>query len=105
MMHSTMHHVVEVINRELKDEFLKFPTNQELRDIADRNFEKYKLPYFGYAVDGCHFVFKEKPRGLPQGRIFINLVHIGKGKKRWKWKRLIYYFDPVKNNLQRKYLL
>ena len=61
------HHVVEVINRELKDEFLRFPSNQELRDNADRNFEKYKLPDFGYTVDGCHFLFKEKPRGLPEG--------------------------------------
>ena len=67
LMNSTMHHVVEVINRKLKDEFLRFPSNQELRDNVDLNFEKYKLPDFEYAVDGCHFLFKEKPRGLPEG--------------------------------------
>ena len=69
LMRTTMHHVVGVINRELKEEFLRFPTNQELRDISERNLEKYKLPHFGYAVDGCHFLFKEKPRGLPEGSI------------------------------------
>ena len=69
LMHKTMHHVVRIINTELKDEFLKFPTSQQLRENAESNFQKYHLPSFGYAVDGCHFYFKEKPRGLPDGKI------------------------------------
>ena len=57
-MYYTMHHVVDAINQELKDEFLKFPTTQELRINEERNFEKYHHPNFAFAVDGCHFVFK-----------------------------------------------
>ena len=64
-MYYTMHCVVDAINQELKDEFLKFPTTQELRINEERNFEKYHLSNFAFAVDGCNFVFKDKPRGLP----------------------------------------
>ena len=75
-MHVTMHRVVDAINVELKDEFLRFPTTQELRENADRNFEKYHLPNFGFAVDGCHFVFKEKPRGLPDGNFLLIVLKL-----------------------------
>ena len=66
-MYYTMHRVVDAINQELKDEFLKFPTTQELRINKERNLEKYHLPNLAFAVDRCHFVFKDKPRGLPDG--------------------------------------
>ena len=49
-------------------EFLKFPSSQELRTLVDENFEKYNLPDMAYGVDGCHFIFEDKPRGLPPGR-------------------------------------
>ena len=58
----TMHRVVGAINSELKPEFLKFPTDQEIEQNAQENLQKYKLPDFGYGVDGCHFIFQEKPR-------------------------------------------
>ena len=58
----TMNRVVTAINSELKEEFLRFPTDLELERNAQENFEKYKLPDFGYGVDGCHFIFQEKPR-------------------------------------------
>ena len=36
--------VVTAINTELKDEFIRFPTSLELRELADENLEKYHLP-------------------------------------------------------------
>ena len=63
-----LHRVVGAINAEFKEEFLKFPTTDKLRELADENFEKYHLPDFAFAVDGCHFIFEDKPRGLPPGR-------------------------------------
>ena len=61
-VNNTMHRVVRAINSELKGEFLKFPTNMELELQAEENLEKYNLPDFSYAVDGCHLIFQEKPR-------------------------------------------
>ena len=58
----TMHRVVMAINSELKSEFLKFPTDQEMEPNAQENLQKYKLPNFGYGVVACHFIFKEKTR-------------------------------------------
>ena len=39
-----LHRVVAAINAELKEEYVRFPTTAELRDLADENFEKYHLP-------------------------------------------------------------
>ena len=49
-MHYTMHRVVRAINVELKDEFLKFPSDESLRQNAADNLAKYKLPDFAYAI-------------------------------------------------------
>ena len=57
-----MHQVVMAINSELKSEFLKFPTDQEMEQNAQETLQKYKLPDFRYGVDACHFIFQEKPR-------------------------------------------
>ena len=51
-----------------KEEFVKFPTYQEFRQLDDENLEKYHLPDMPFGVDGCHFIFEDKPRGLPPGR-------------------------------------
>ena len=61
-MNQSMHRVVAAINSELKAEFLKFPDNQELEMLAQENLDKYKLPGFAFGVDGCHFLFQERPR-------------------------------------------
>ena len=39
-----LHRVVRAINSEMKDEYLRFPTTQELRDLAEENLDKYHLP-------------------------------------------------------------
>ena len=39
-----LHRVVAAINAELKEEFIRFPTSAELRELADENLEKYRLP-------------------------------------------------------------
>ena len=39
-----LNRVVTAINAELKDEFVRFPTSDELRELADENLEKYHLP-------------------------------------------------------------
>ena len=61
-VNKTLHTVVTAINLELKEEFLKFPSNMELELLAEENLEKYHLPNFAYAIGGCHFIFQEKPR-------------------------------------------
>ena len=61
-LNTTMHRVVSAIDGQLKDEFLKFPSDTQIERNAQDNLEKYKLPDFGYGVDGCHFIFQEKPR-------------------------------------------
>ena len=65
---TTLHRVVSAINAELKEEFLKFPTTAQLRELANENYEKYHLPDFAYGIDGCHFIFEDNPRGIPPGR-------------------------------------
>ena len=40
-----------------KPMFISMPDNEEMEDTSDRMLEKYKLPRFAYAVDGCHCVF------------------------------------------------
>ena len=59
--------VVRAINVVLKDQFLHLPSEEMLVQNARENFRKYKLPDFGWAVDGVHMVFNEKPRHLPHG--------------------------------------
>ena len=61
-VNTSLHRVVTAINSELKEEFLKFPDNPKLEQNAMENLEKYHLPDFAYAVDGCHFIFQEAPR-------------------------------------------
>ena len=39
-----LHRVVCAINAELKEEYLRFPTTAELRELAEENEEKYHLP-------------------------------------------------------------
>ena len=67
-MNTMMHRVVNAVNSELKDELIRFPSDDYLRENAEFNLQKYKLADFAYAVDGSHFIFEEKPRGLPPGR-------------------------------------
>ena len=67
-MNIMMHRVVNAVNSELKDELIRFPSDDYLRENAEFNLQKYKLADFAYAVDGSHFIFEEKPRGLPPGR-------------------------------------
>ena len=60
-----LRNVVKAINTTLKDEFLHFPSEAMLQRNAEENFRKYKLPNFGWAVDGVHMPFEEKPRNIP----------------------------------------
>ena len=70
-----MMRVIKTINSVLKNQFLHLPSEEMLRSNAAENFRKYKLPDFGWAVDGVHMVFAEKPRDIPPGippRSYIN---------------------------------
>ena len=67
-MQKTMLRVVMAINRNLKEEYLRMPTEAQLQANAAANVEKYGLPNFGYAVDGMHAFFEDMPRGIPLGR-------------------------------------
>ena len=58
--------VVRAINT-LKDHFIYMPTEAMLQSNEQENLRKYKLPGFGYAVDGVHMIFEEKPRKIPDG--------------------------------------
>ena len=72
--HYIMRKVVKAINT-LKDDYIFFPSEETLRWNAEENFRKYKLPNFGWAVDGVHMNFEEKPRQIPDGvppRSFYN---------------------------------
>ena len=51
-----------------KPMFISMPDNEEMEDTSDRMLEKYKLPRFAYAVDGCHCVFTEAPRRIPENK-------------------------------------
>ena len=51
----------------LKDDFLHFPSDEMLRTNAQEYERKYKLPGFGWSIDGVHMVFGEKPREIPDG--------------------------------------
>ena len=59
--------VVRAINSSLKDDFLHMPSEEMLRSNSEEYLEKYHLPGFGYAVDGVHMVFEQKPRNIPLG--------------------------------------
>ena len=45
--------------------------NMNIRDVHD----KYKLTNVIAGVDGCHFVFGQKPRGIPAGRTHIDFIN------------------------------
>ena len=47
-MQRTMLRVVMAINRNLKEEYLRMPTEAQLQANAAANVEKYGLPNFGY---------------------------------------------------------
>lgn len=60
---------------QLKGEYLRFRSRQATQDSADFILERFGLPNFPYAIDGCHVYFKSQPRGIPdnsQPRDFIN---------------------------------
>ena len=66
--------VVRAVNS-LKDDYIHFPSEEILRTNSAENFRKYSLPDFGWAVDGVHMIFEEKPREIPPGvqpRSFFN---------------------------------
>jgi hypothetical protein len=44
------------------------PTLEQQEENKNAVHEKYKLPNVIAGVDGCHFPFMEKPRGIPAGR-------------------------------------
>ena len=70
-----MMRVIRAINTRIKDQFLHLPSEEMLRNNAESNLRKYKLPDFGWAIDGVHMVFAEKPRDIPNGippRSYIN---------------------------------
>ena len=50
-------------------DYLHLPPQEQLRRSERFGREKYKLPGFGYGVDGVHIVFEENPRRIPRNRI------------------------------------
>ena len=79
-MQRTMLRVVMAINRNLKEEYLRMPTEAQLQANAAANVEKYGLPNFGYAVDGMH-VFLTK--GFHWADILVKFFN-----KKFKYNRL-----------------
>jgi hypothetical protein len=51
----------------LKADYIKMPSNEEMRDTAQRILEKFDLPRFAFAIDGMMVVFDGAPRHLPPG--------------------------------------
>ena len=58
--------VVRAINT-LKDMFIFMPSEAMLQANAAEALRRFHLPNFGYAIDGVHMVFEEKPRKIPEG--------------------------------------
>ena len=63
-VHTNFNRFLHAINT-LKPMFIKMPTLNEMRDTAEYCRGRYHLPGFAFAVDGTHFRFEEKPRGVP----------------------------------------
>lgn len=50
---------------QLKPRYIRFGSQQETQASADFIRDRFRLPMFPYAIDGCHVNFKEKPRDVP----------------------------------------
>lgn len=49
--------------------YIKFPTNQELMETAQRLEERFNLPRFSFGVDGVVVKFDGAPRVIPAGTV------------------------------------
>ena len=63
-----------VIKPEVFQAFVSMPSEQEMGENMQEVWEKYKLPNVISGTDGCHYLFREKPRFLI--RSFIVLCQI-----------------------------
>ncbi len=61
-----MKRVMVAINN-LKPQFLKMPTEEEMAETAARMETRFHLPGFAFAVDGVMANFREKPQRIPHG--------------------------------------
>jgi hypothetical protein len=64
---SCVKRVTEALVRR-KPLFISMPDNDEMEDTAERMLEKFKLPRFSFAVDGCQIRFSEAPRRIPENK-------------------------------------
>ena len=49
-------------------EFIKFPSRQQMIKTSTEMFDKYGLPHLYAGIDGCHIRFQKMPRGCPVGQ-------------------------------------
>lgn len=64
-----------IIHPAIRGQFLYMPSQQQQQANMDAVLQKYKLHDVIAGIDGCHFTFSGKPRGIPVGRnprLFIN---------------------------------
>ena len=67
---SSVHRCIKRVTKAIltfKAQVIKMPTIQQLQSTAQNMENRYRLPNFGWAIDGCHVLFEEKPRDLPNG--------------------------------------
>ena len=67
-LNKALHHFTKVVNIVLKPQYLHLPTINQLRRNDHHFRQKWKLPGFGYGIDGVLIPFEEKPRNLPPNR-------------------------------------
>ena len=50
---------------ELRNNWIKWPTQAEMDDTSLRMFSKYGIPNFFAGIDGCHMRFQKMPKKIP----------------------------------------
>ena len=66
-INTNFHKTVRAINT-LKGEEVFIPNDRTLRANSEEALEKYKLPGFGFGIDGVHMIFEDLPHAIPNGR-------------------------------------
>ena len=49
----------------LRDEFIKFPSQEQMIATSRDMFDRYGLPHLYVGINGCHICFQKMPRGCP----------------------------------------
>ena len=68
--HHAAHDAIDRVRRgilNLKDEFIRLPSEAEMAATAGRLLDRFHLPDFSYGIDGMMVRFDGAPCGLPVG--------------------------------------